>query len=302
VTTETIALQPHPTRVSGALADYWALTKPEINFLIAIATSAGFCLGHQRSDPFPTLLLIDTLVGTLLVASGTAALNQYIERRFDAQMRRTARRPVASGRLKPSAALWFGIGLSIAGSIYLAVAVNALASLLAVLTLLSYLFLYTPLKRRTPLCVLAGAFPGAMPPLIGWAASSGSLSIGSWALYTVLFLWQFPHFMAIAWMYRKDYARAGYIVLPKGRAKVRFVTVQSLLPLLTLVPFSLLATPLARLGLVYSIGALFLGLGFFYCAAQFVGRKSGLSARRLLFASILYLPSLFMLMICSSAG
>ncbi len=288
--------------MSGALADYWALTKPEINFLIAIATSAGFCLGHQRSDPFPTLLLIDTLVGTLLVASGTAALNQYIERRFDAQMRRTARRPVASGRVKPSAALWFGIGLSIAGSIYLAVAVNVLASLLAILTLLSYLLIYTPLKRRTPLCVLAGAFPGAMPPLIGWAASAGSLSIGSWALYTVLFLWQFPHFMAIAWMYRKDYAHAGYVVLPKGRAKVRVVTVQSLLPLLTLVPFSLLATPLARLGLVYSIGALFLGLGFFYYAAQFVGRKSGLSARRLLFASILYLPSLFMLMVCSSPG
>jgi protoheme IX farnesyltransferase len=302
VTTETIALQPHPTRVSAALADYWALTKPEINFLIAIATSAGFCLARPQSDPFPILLLIHTLVGTLLVASGTGTLNQYVERRFDAQMRRTSRRPVASGRLKPSSALWFGIGLSIAGSIYLAVAVNALASLLAVLTLLSYLFVYTPLKRRTPFCVLAGAFPGAMPPLIGWAASAGSLSIGSWALFTVLFLWQFPHFMAIAWMYRRDYARAGYNVLPKGRAKVRLVTVQCLLPLLTLIPFTLLATPLARLGLVYSIGALLLGLGFFYYAAQFVGRKSGPSARRLLFASILYLPSLFMLMICSSAG
>lgn len=302
MTTEAIALQPHPTPVSAALADYWALTKPEINFLIAIATSAGFCLAHPRSDPFPILLLIHTLVGTLLVASGTGTLNQYVERRFDAQMRRTARRPVAAGRLKPSSALRFGLGLSIAGSIYLAVGVNALASLLAILTLLSYLFLYTPLKRRTPFCVLVGAFPGAMPPLIGWAASAGSLSIGAWALYTVLFLWQFPHFMAIAWMYRKDYARAGYIVLPKGRAKVRFVTVQSLLPLLALVPFSLMAAPLARLGLVYSIGALFLGLGFFYYAAQFAGRKSGPSARILLFASILYLPSLFMLMICSSAG
>jgi protoheme IX farnesyltransferase len=200
VTTESIALQHHPARLRAVLVDYWALTKPEINLLIVIATSAGFCLAHRRSDPVPILLLIHTLLGTLLVASGAGTLNQYVERRFDAQMRRTARRPVASGRLKPSSALWFGIGLSVAGGIYLVVAVNALASLLAVLTLLSYLFVYTPLKRRTPLCVLAGAFPGAMPRLIGWAASAGSLRIGSWALFTVLFLWQFPHFMAIAWM------------------------------------------------------------------------------------------------------
>ena len=154
--------------LAQALADYWTLTKPEVNFLIAITTFAGFCLAlPTQSHPFPFVLLIHTLLGTLLVAGGTGTLNQYVERRYDAQMRRTARRPLAAGRIEPAGALRFGILLSCAGGIYLAVAVNALASLLAVLTLVSYLFLYTPLKRKTPLCILVGAFPGAMPPLIG---------------------------------------------------------------------------------------------------------------------------------------
>src|SRR3989454_2463147 len=227
---------------SKALADYWALTKPEVNFLIVITTFAGFCLAlPNRSHPFPFMLLIHTLLGTLLVAGGTGTLNQYIERRFDAQMRRTARRPLAAGRLEPSAALRFGILLSCAGGIYLAVAVNPIASLVAVLTLVSYLFLYTPLKRKTPLCTLVGAFAGAMPPVIGWAAASGRLSLEAWVIYAMLFLWQFPHFMAIAWMYREDYARAGYLVLPTGQARVSFVTLQTTLPLLALLPVSLLA-------------------------------------------------------------
>lgn len=154
------------------------------------------------------------MLGTLLVASGTGALNQYTERRFDAQMRRTTRRPLAAGRLKPLAVLWFGIALSVLGSVYLAVAVNLLACLLAFSTLLSHLFFYTALKRKSPLCTLVGAFSGAMPPLIGWAAASGQVSLGAWTLYSVQLLWQFPHFMSIAWMYREDYARAGYLVLP----------------------------------------------------------------------------------------
>src|SRR6266704_2624514 len=196
---------------STVLSNYWALTKPEVNFLIVVTTFAGFYLGctAQWRD-FPFWLSINAVLGTLLVASGTGTLNQYIERRFDAQMRRTARRPLAAGRLEPSAALRFGILLSCTGGIYLAVAVNPIASLLAVLTLVSYLFLYTPLKRKTPLCTLVGAFAGAMPPVIGWAAASGRLSWEAWVLYAMLFLWQFPHFMAIAWMYREDYARAGY--------------------------------------------------------------------------------------------
>ena len=174
--------------VAQALADYWALTKPEVNFLIAITTFAGFCLARPtQSHPFPFMLLVHTLLGTLLVAAGTATLNQYVERRYDAKMRRTARRPLAAGRLDASAALRFGILLSCTGVIYLAIAVNALASLLAFLTLASYIFLYTPLKRKPPLCTLVGALPGAMPPLIGWAGAAGRLSLEAWVLYAMLF-------------------------------------------------------------------------------------------------------------------
>src|SRR6266403_2905872 len=197
------------------LSDYWALTKPEVNFLILITTAVGFYLGcGSEARPLSFISLFNTLLGTLLVASGTGTLNQHTERELDAKMRRTARRPAAAGRLKPASVLTFGIVLAVIGSIYLAIAANLLASLLAILTLLTYLFVYTPLKRKTPLCVFVGAFPGAMPPLIGWAAASGRLNSEAWALYAILFLWQFPHFMAIAWMYREDYDRASYLVLP----------------------------------------------------------------------------------------
>src|SRR5271154_1426511 len=218
------------------VSDYWALTKPEVNFLIAMATFTGFYMGHATEPQgFPFWLLFNTLLGTLLVASGTGTLNQYIERAFDAQMRRTARRPAAAGRLKPQAVLVFGIALAAVGSVYLAATVNFVASMLGVFTLLSYLFLYTPLKRKTPLCVLVGAFPGAAPPLIGWAAARGRLDAEAWLLCLIVFLWQFPHFMAIAWMYREDYWRAGYHVLPDQAARNRFVICQSFVCSLALV-------------------------------------------------------------------
>src|SRR5271166_6916902 len=290
-------MQGHRFTASTALADYWALTKPEINFLIAIATFAGFYLGHPSGPhEFPFLLLIHTLFGTLLVASGTGTLNQYIERRFDAQMRRTARRPLAAGRMEPSSALWFGITLSVAGAGYLAATTNILASLLAVATLASYLFVYTPLKRITPLSTLVGAIPGAMPPLIGSAAASGRLVSGAWVLYLILFLWQFPHFMAIAWMYREDYDRAGYLVLPRGQSRDRLATLQTILPLLLLVPAALLPTVFCHSRLLYLLGACLLSVSFFYCGTQFVLHRSGATARRLLVASILYLPLLLALM------
>jgi len=277
------------------LSDYWALTKPEVNFLILIATGVGFYLGcGSEARPLSFLGLFNTLLGTLLVASGTGTLNQYIERKFDGQMRRTARRPAAAGRLKPPAVLAFGIALAAAGTVYLAAAVNLPASVLAALTLLTYLFLYTPLKRKTPLSVLVGAFPGAMPPLIGWAAASGRLNIEAGILYAIVFLWQFPHFMAIAWMYREDYDRAGYLVLPKGKVRVPFVTLETLLPLLALVAISMAQFPTRHAALFYCAGGL-LGLGFLYFGLEFVLWRSRAAARRLLAASIVYLPLLFIL-------
>jgi len=284
-------------RAYAMVSDYWALTKPEVNFLIAMATFTGFYMGHATEPQgFPFWLLIHTLLGTLLVASGTGTLNQYIERSFDAQMRRTARRPLPVGRLNAPGALWFGVALSAVGIIYLAIAVNVLASLLAIVTLLPYLFLYTPLKRKTPLCTLVGAFPGAMPTMIGWAAASGRLSLEAWVLYAVLFLWQFPHFMAIAWMYREDYSRAGYLVLPSGKSKAGFMGWLTVLQLLGLNLVTLMPAFTGHAGPIYPVGALVLGSSFLYFGAQLARRKSNSAARRLLQVSIVYLPLVFILL------
>jgi protoheme IX farnesyltransferase len=287
----------HGLARSSVLSDYWSLTKPEVNFLIAVTAAAGFWMGAPASFAhFPWTCLVHTLIGTVLVASGAATLNQLIEVRFDAQMRRTARRPLVSRRIEPSHALCFGISLSVIGAIYLAVTTNALASLLSILTLLGYLFLYTPLKRKTPLCMLIGALPGAAPPLIGWAAACGRLDGNAWLLFAIVFLWQFPHFMAIAWMYREDYARAGYVVLPAGKSKDRFVAWQTLLPSLALLAVALVPAIRGESGIVYFAGALVLG-GVFLCySARFAFQMSTVSARRLLFASILYLPLLLALL------
>jgi heme o synthase len=232
---EFAAMQQHRTASSKVLFGYWELTKPEINFLIVIATAAGYWMGTAAAFPnFRWMPFLHTLLGTVLVASGASTLNQLIELRYDAQMRRTARRPLVSGRIAPSHGLWFGVLLSALGAVYLALATNVIASLLAALTLLSYLFLYTPLKRISPLCTLVGAIPGAAPPLIGWAAARGHLDLTAWVLFAIVFLWQFPHFMSIAWIYREDYRRAGYLVLPTGEVKDGFVACQCLLPALGL--------------------------------------------------------------------
>src|SRR4029077_4120255 len=238
--TAALGMKPVPratflATVCASAPDFWTLTKPEVNFLIVIATFAGFYLGCPGNlDPFPFARLFHSLCGTLLVASGTGTLNQYLEYSFDAQMRRTCKRPIAAGRLQPATALWFGVSLSVVGAVYLLIAVNALTSLLAALTLTSYLVFYTPLKRKTPLCTFMGAVPGAMPTLIGWAAASGTIgSEKAWILYAVLFLWQFPHFMAIAWMYREDYARAGYLIFP-ANGEERFLAWVTSIPSLAL--------------------------------------------------------------------
>jgi protoheme IX farnesyltransferase len=295
--TPEVARPARPIRLYTTLSDYWALTKPEVNFLILVTTFVGFYLASKPGfGGFRILLAVHTLLGTLLVAGGTATLNQFVERTFDAQMRRTSRRPITSGRIEPSHALWFGISLSLAGTIYLALAVNLLTSLLAVVTLVSYLFLYTPLKRKTPLCTLIGAFPGAVPPLIGWAAARGRLDRGAWVLYAMVFLWQFPHFMARAWIYREDYAHAGYLVLPLDKRRERYVVWQSLGVSLALIPISLIPSFIGGSGLVYSVGAVILGLIFLNYSARFAFRRSNVAARCLLAASIIYLPSVFTLL------
>ncbi len=278
----------------STVSDYWTLTKPEVNVLVLASTLAGFYLGSR--GPLSGLRLAHTLLGTLLVASGTATLNQFIEREYDARMRRTANRPLPAGRLAPSWALGFGVLLSAAGALDLALAVNALSSLLAVLTLGSYLAFYTPLKRRTPLCTLVGAFPGAMPPLIGWAAARGSLSREAWVLYAVLFLWQFPHFLGIAWMYREDYARAGYLMLPPTDVEGRFTGREIFAFTLLLLPVSLMPVWLGQAGVVYLVGATLVGLAFLLCGARLAHSRSNALARSLVLASVVYLPLLFVLM------
>ncbi len=279
--------------------DYITLTKPEVNFLVVVSTLAGFYLGSR--GPLDWKLLLPTLLGTLLVASGTGSLNQVIEREVDAQMRRTADRPVPAGRLSPAEAFCFGVFLAGAGGLYLWRAVNPLASLLALLTLVSYLLFYTPLKKKTPLCTLVGAFPGAMPPLIGWAAARGSLTLEAWVLYAILFLWQFPHFLAIAWMYREDYARAGLQALPRGDHEGRSISRQILACSLALVAVSVIPTFLGQVGMTYFFGALVLGLGLLSCGARLAAARSNALARQLLLASVVYLPLVFGLMMLDKA-
>jgi len=276
------------------LADYWVLTKPEVNFLVVMSTLVGFYLGTR--GPLDWMRLVHTLLGTLLVASGTATLNQLIERDADALMRRTAGRPLPAGRLRPFEALAFGLLLSVSGGLYLWLAVNPLASFLALATLVSYLLIYTPLKKKTPWCTFIGAFPGAMPPLIGWAAVSGSLSREAWVLYAILFFWQFPHFLAIAWMYREDYARAGLLMLPKDDVEGKATGRQILGYALALLPVSLIPVWTGQVGVMYFFGALALGLMYLYSSARLASYRSNALAKRLLLASVVYLPLVFALM------
>lgn len=280
---------------STSFRDYLELTKPRITVLILMSTLVGFYLGSVGTVNI--WVLVDTLIGTALVASGTATLNQFWERDSDSKMLRTKDRPLPAGRMHPRNALWFGILLSVAGALYLEWRVNTLASILSAVTLLSYLFLYTPLKKSTPHCTLVGAFPGAIPPLIGWVAARGEFTMAAWVLYSILFLWQFPHFLAIAWLYRDDYARGGIAMLPviepDGKATSRQVLITSAL----LLPVSLAPSFLGVTGYIYLAGALLSGLIFLEFGRRLTVAKTKLDARRLLQASVLYLPLIYALMI-----
>ncbi len=281
----------HP--LVAKLRDYYILTKPEVNLLILMTTSAGYYLASR--GPFHFAGLVNTLIGTLLVASGTATLNQWMERRHDGQMRRTANRPLPSGRVRSYEAFWFGIALSVFGGIYLAVLVNGLASILALSTLLSYLLVYTPLKRKTPLCTLLGAFPGAMPTLIGWAGASATIDGQAWLLFAILFLWQFPHFLAIALMYREDYDRAGYRMLPRFDADSRFTHVEIIAFTVVLIGVTTLPA-LARGGAVYTIGMAIAGVFLLYHSARLWNSNSRALPARLVHASVIYLPVVLAIM------
>ncbi|MCH8266984.1 MAG: protoheme IX farnesyltransferase [Acidobacteria bacterium] len=277
------------------LADYLELTKPRVTLLILMSTCVGFYLGSVGR--LNLSLMAFTLLGTALAASGTAALNQYWERDTDGKMLRTKDRPLPAGRMFPWKALCFGIALSLAGIVLLAWLTNFLASLLAALTLGSYLFLYTPLKTRTPHCTLVGAFPGAIPPLIGWVAARGEISLLACVLYLMLFLWQFPHFLAIAWMYREDYARGGIamwpVIEPDGKTTGRQIILYSA----ALIPISLLPSLVGFTGALYLCGALILGLAYLHFGVRVAVVKSTMQARRLLQASVLYLPLLYVLLL-----
>ena len=285
-TTESIAYS-RGANIFCKLRDYYILTKPEVNLLILMTTSAGYYLGS--AGVFRTGRFLGTLLGTLLVASGTATLNQLMERRYDAQMRRTAQRPLACGRLSGREAFWFGVLSSGIGSLYLAVAVNGLAARLAISTLLAYLLVYTPLKRKTPLCTLLGAIPGAMPALIGWAGASAHIGRKAWFLFAVLFLWQFPHFLAIALMYREDYARAGFRMMPAFDVDGRFTKAEIIAFTIMLVLATVL--PLARPGNAwYSLSMLAAGSFFLYHTAKLTASNSKVLASRVVDASVIYLP------------
>jgi len=282
--------------LSSVAAGVWALTKPEINVLIAITVSLSFCLASSPVWDFPFLQLFHTVLGTILVSSGAAALNQLMERRFDGRMRRTARRPVVLGAVSSQVAFIFGTTASAVGIVYLYICVNPISSFFAAASLGIYLGLYTPLKRMTPLCTLVGAFSGAVPPLIGWSAAAGRLEYGAWILYAILFLWQFPHFMAIAWMYREDYDRAGYRILPRSSDRHQFVAVQSALPAMLLVPCTMIPSFIGLTGDIYLAGTSLLGIVFGYQAVRLTFDRSNSAARRLLLASIIYLPAVFLLL------
>jgi len=293
----TITLSNEPQRqmkgIFSRLRDYYILTKPEVNLLILMTTSAGYYLGMR--GPFHLSGLVNTLVGTLLVASGTATLNQWMEIPWDGRMRRTANRPLPSGRISAREAFIFGAFLSISGGLYLAFLVNRLSSLLAISTFLSYLLIYTPLKRRTPLCTMLGAFPGAMPTLIGWAGATATINLQAMFLFTVLFLWQFPHFLAIALMYREDYDRAGYRMLPRFDLDSRFTRAEIVAFTCVLVVTTMLPA-VAHTGTLYIAAMLVAGAFLFYHAIRLAQGTSKVLASRLLHASVIYLPAVLAIM------
>ena len=285
----TAARAVAPSRARTRLAAYIELTKPRITTLIVLTSAAGFARASRPAINY--LLLAHTLIGIGLLSSGIGALD------LDGWMRRTAERPLPSGRLFPFEALWFGISLTLMAEVYLALFVNVLTALLGLTVITGYLFVYTPLKTRTSLSTALGAFPGAMPPLMGWTAARGEIDTAAWVLFAIVFLWQFPHFLSIAWMYREDYGRAGIRMLPVVEPDGRVTGQQIIAYSLMLVPVSLLPALLGVSGKVYLAAATLLSLLFLASSVRAALSKSNKDARQLLLASVLYLPLLFGVMV-----
>ena len=277
------------------LADFFSLTKPRLNLLVVITAAVGYYLG--AGSGFDLLRWLEAVVGTALVAGGAAGLNQVYERDTDGLMRRTRMRPLPAQRLGVSEATIFSAGLATVGLALLAGAANVLAAAVALVTLVSYNIVYTPMKRRSQLATLIGAIPGALPPMIGWAAAHGTLTSGAWALFAIVFVWQIPHFMAIAWLYRDDFRRAGFPLLPVVHPDGKSTARQAVLFSLFLIPISLVPFALHMAGPIYAAGALAGSLGLLAAAVAFSADRTDLRARRLFLGSITYLPLLWVLLI-----
>ncbi len=292
-----------PVRWSAVAADLLELTKPRIAVMVALTAATGFVMATPGAfGSLDLALLVHTVLGTGLVAAGAGALNQVVERDVDARMRRTAQRPIASGRIDPDLGLLWAVALSVAGMAWLAVAVNLLTAFLGGLTLAGYVFLYTPMKRLSSLATVVGAIPGAVPPMMGWTGARDVLEPGAWVLFGILFLWQLPHFLAIAWMYRADYERGGMPMLPVLDADGSRTGRQAVLWGAALVPVSLLPSLLGLTGPIYFAGALALSLAFLGASVLFRRQRTNVAARKLLLVSVLYLPAILAVMLLDRAA
>jgi protoheme IX farnesyltransferase len=290
-----IALAPVAAARPSRLVDFYELTKPRMNFLVVVTTMVGFYMA-MRPGFADWALLAHTLMGTALAAAGASVLNQYVERDHDGLMRRTANRPLPAGRVSPVEAMLLGVALSVGGTLYLAALVNVLTAALGALTIATYVLLYTPMKRWTTLCTVVGAVPGAIPPMMGWTAATDALSPQAWALFGILFFWQMPHFLAIAVLYRDDYARGGFRMLPVVDEDLLVTGRQTVLYGAALVPVSLLPVMLRMAGPLYLLAAVVLGLTFLGFGIHCALGKRRADARRLFLVSIIYLPALLAVM------
>ena len=292
----TAEIEPAKTiSVREKLAAYFELTKPRIAFMLVLTSAAGFYLGSERGFNFP--LFINSTIGITLLAFGVATLNQYIERLTDALMARTATRPLPTNKIAPAEALIFGLAQCVAAELYLLFLVNALTAFLGLIVIVGYVLLYTPLKTRTSASTAIGALPGAMPPLMGWTSAADSITLGAWTLFALLFLWQFPHFLAIATMYKEEYRKAGILMLPVVEKDGKITALQIVTFTILLLPVSLAPFFIGLSGVVYLIGASVLGIWFLWASIQAAREKSIEKSRKLLLVSVLYLPIIFALMV-----